>query len=106
MRRLMILALVVIGSAVTGAQAPPSSTAPPARVVPTVVKVGDMAPDFTLPGSDGKTHKLSEYRGKQAVVVAWFPKAFTGGCTAECKSLRANSDALQALEEVVGFPVG
>ncbi len=40
---------------------------------------GDVAPDFSLGGSDGKTHKLSDYRGKQAVVLAWFPKAFTGG---------------------------
>lgn len=43
------------------------------------LKAGDAAPDFALPGSDGKTYKLSDYAGKQAVVVAWFPKAFTGG---------------------------
>lgn len=42
------------------------------------LKVGDMAPNFSLTGSDGKTHKLSDYKGK-AVVLAWFPKAFTGG---------------------------
>ena len=41
--------------------------------------VGDPAPDFKLPGSDGKTYTLSEFKGKKAVVVAWFPKAFTGG---------------------------
>jgi thioredoxin-dependent peroxiredoxin len=46
--------------------------------VPDELKVGDSAPSFTLPGSDGKTHKLSDYRGK-TVVLAWFPKAFTGG---------------------------
>jgi peroxiredoxin Q/BCP len=40
--------------------------------------VGDTAPDFTLTGSDGKQHRLADYRGT-AVVVAWFPKAFTGG---------------------------
>ena len=43
------------------------------------LKVGDMAPAFSAPGSDGKTHTLAESRGKQAVVLAWFPKAFTGG---------------------------
>jgi peroxiredoxin Q/BCP len=43
------------------------------------LKAGDMAPAFSAPGSDGKTHTLAESRGKQAVVLAWFPKAFTGG---------------------------
>jgi peroxiredoxin Q/BCP len=59
------------------------------------LKVGDMAPDFKMQGSDGKTHQLSDYRGKQAVVLAWFPKAFTGGCTKECKSFRDNGEAVR-----------
>jgi peroxiredoxin Q/BCP len=46
---------------------------------PAALKVGDMAPAFSAPGSDGKTHTLAESKGKQAVVLAWFPKAFTGG---------------------------
>jgi peroxiredoxin Q/BCP len=41
--------------------------------------VGDEAPDFSLEGSDGKTYSLGDFEGKQAVVVAWYPKAFTGG---------------------------
>ena len=41
--------------------------------------VGDQAPAFELPGSDGETHRLVDYRGKRVVVLAWFPKAFTGG---------------------------
>jgi len=41
-------------------------------------EVGDLAPDFTLPGSDGEQYTLSELRGKH-VVIAFFPKAFTGG---------------------------
>jgi len=46
---------------------------------PAALQVGDMAPAFSAPGSDGKTHTLAESKGKQAVVLAWFPKAFTGG---------------------------
>ena len=40
---------------------------------------GDAAPAFSLPGSDGATHTLADFAGKKAVVLAWFPKAFTGG---------------------------
>jgi len=43
------------------------------------LKAGDTAPAFALPGSDGKTYKLADFKGKQAVVIAWYPKAFTGG---------------------------
>jgi peroxiredoxin Q/BCP len=56
---------------------------------------GDMAPDFTLQASDGKTYTLSDYRGKQAVVIAWFPKAYTRGCTIECKSLAENGHLIR-----------
>ncbi len=52
------------------------------------VKVGDDAPDFTLRGSDGKTYHLSDFKGRKPVVLAWFPKAFTGGCTKECKAMK------------------
>ena len=51
------------------------------------LKVGDDAPNFELKGSDGKTYKLSDFKGKKPVVIAWYPKAFTGGCTKECKAL-------------------
>ena len=43
------------------------------------LKVGDPAPAFSLQGSDGKIYKLADFKGKSAVVLAWFPKAFTGG---------------------------
>jgi peroxiredoxin Q/BCP len=42
------------------------------------LKVGDVAPAFALTGSDGKVHRLADHKGR-TVVVAWFPKAFTGG---------------------------
>ena len=42
------------------------------------LKVGDEAPDFTLTGSDGRVYELSGLAGK-TIVLAWFPKAFTGG---------------------------
>jgi peroxiredoxin Q/BCP len=59
------------------------------------LQVGDKAPDFTLSASDGKTYKLSEFKGKKGVVLAWFPKAFTTGCTIECRSLAANGARLR-----------
>lgn len=43
------------------------------------IKVGAKAPEFEMKGSDGKTYKLSQFKNKKAVVVAWYPKAFTGG---------------------------
>jgi len=62
------------------------------------LEVGQVAPDFTLPGSDGQTHRLSDYRGKQPVVIAWFPKAFTSGCTIECKSLAENGERIREFD--------
>lgn len=52
---------------------------PPAAPPKTHLKVGDSAPDFTLRGIDGKPVSLADFKGKQGVVVAWFPAAFTGG---------------------------
>lgn len=51
------------------AQTPPSST----------LKVGDKAPDFTLPSTQGGSVHLADYLGKGTVVLAFFPAAFTGG---------------------------
>ncbi len=66
--------LMVTGLAsVSQAQTPAPAAAPAVEL-----KVGDVAPDWSLAGSDGKTYKLSGLKGK-AVVLAWFPKAFTGG---------------------------
>jgi peroxiredoxin Q/BCP len=82
-----LLAALAVAAALTAAVAAQAPAVP--------LKVGDTAPDFTLKGSDGKTYSLADYRGKKAVVVAWFPKAFTQGCTLECKSIAANSDRLR-----------
>jgi hypothetical protein len=46
---------------------------------PVALQVGEVAPAFSLPGSDGKDYTLASYRGRQAVVLAWFAKAFTEG---------------------------
>ena len=45
--------------------------------------------------SDGKTYQLLDFKGKQAVVLAWFPAAFTRGCTIECKSLSEHGDMIE-----------
>jgi peroxiredoxin Q/BCP len=56
-----------------------AQTAQPAATTGVELKVGDQAPDFTLPGTDGKTYTLSKDLKGKWVVLAWFPKAFTGG---------------------------
>ena len=49
--------------------------------LPGDVKIGDAAPDFLMQASNGKTYRLSDFCGKQAIVLAWFPKGHTPGCT-------------------------
>ena len=58
---------------------------------------GDVAPPFELVGSDGKTYKLSDLKGK-TVVVAWYPKAMTSGCTAECKSMKESGPIINQFD--------
>ena len=82
-RLLSFLAAGALGVAAVAAQgqAPAPATAQAPQTPPQYsadLKVGEAAPAFSLPGSDGKTHSLSDYKGK-TVVLAWFPKAFTGG---------------------------
>jgi peroxiredoxin Q/BCP len=59
------------------------------------LKVGDQAPNFKLQATDGKTYQLTDFKGKESVVLAWFPKAFTQGCTIECKSLAEHGDMIK-----------
>jgi len=68
MKTLALAALVVVAVAAVGVGGAGAQG----------LEVGDMAPAFTLPGTDGRTHSLSDYAGTP-VVLAWFPKAFTGG---------------------------
>lgn len=68
MKRITFLA--TLGGAALYAQQPAPHTN---------LKVGDMAPDFTLPDQTNHPVKLSDFRGKKAVVLAFFPAAFTGG---------------------------
>jgi peroxiredoxin Q/BCP len=59
---------------------PPQQEIPDPVVAPArSLAVGDMAPEFSLPGSDGKQYSLASYRGRQNIVLAWFSKAFTEG---------------------------
>lgn len=93
MKRLFVASIICAGltGAVAGQTPAPTPAASQAPAV--VLNVGDQAPEFTLPGTDGKTYTLSAMKGKH-VVVAWYPAAMTQGCTAECKSIKENSDAI------------
>lgn len=78
MKRIFALAGVCAAGFLFGVSTPPAAgqaMAPPH----TTLKVGDMAPDFTLPSTAGGSVTLSSFRGKNAVVLAFFPAAFTGG---------------------------
>ena len=85
MRRLIAVATMMLLTSAAGAQ-------------DAQLQVGDMAPDFTLQASDGETYKLIDFRGEQAVVIAWYPRAFTRGCTIECKSLAENGHLIREYE--------
>jgi peroxiredoxin Q/BCP len=66
-------------------------------------KVGDQAPDFALPGTGGRTYKLSDYRGRK-VVLAFYPGDFTAVCTKQFCSYRDQGEKLDGLgAEVLGI---
>jgi peroxiredoxin len=69
-RSALFAASLALAACLTGQQVTPGKTH---------LKVGDEAPNFTLPDSAGKPVNLSDFRGKQTVVLAFFPAAFTGG---------------------------
>ncbi len=67
------------------------------------VKIGDSAPDFTLESGTGQKVSLSEYRGKKSVVLYFYPKDETQGCTREACSFRDSYEAFKELgAEVIG----
>jgi len=82
-KSLTLLALLAALAVSAFAQAPTASPAaspvPPPAAPKTHLKVGDAAPDFSLRATDGKTYKLSEFKGKKNVVLAAYVLAFTGG---------------------------
>lgn len=66
-------------------------------------RVGDQAPDFSLPSATGETVRLSDFRGRSAVVLFFFPKANTPACTAEACAFRDSYEAfVDAGAEVIG----
>ncbi|VYU59266.1 thioredoxin-dependent thiol peroxidase [Clostridium tertium] len=64
------------------------------------MEIGNLAPDFSLAGSDGKNHKLSDYRGKK-VILYFYPKDNTPGCTTEACDFRDNINTINDLNAVV-----
>jgi peroxiredoxin Q/BCP len=90
MHFLTTAAFIAIAAATFAVQTPATTSTSSGEL-----KVGDQAPNFSLQGSDGKTYKLADFKGKKAVVVAWFPKALTAGCTIECKSLAEHGDMIK-----------
>lgn len=68
---------------------------------PDTLKVGMIAPDFTLKDESGTERRLSDYLGKKNIVLAFYPKDFTGGWTAELCSLRDNLSEIEATESVL-----
>jgi peroxiredoxin len=92
----IVVAAATVVMAQTAGQQPPAGAAPPPPPPP-AIKVGEAVPDFTLPymapkadgsGYDNKEMKLSDFKGKQNVVLAFFPAAFSPGCTSEMQKYR------------------
>jgi peroxiredoxin len=99
----VLAAWPALASSQTPAAPAPAAQAAPAPPPPPSVKVGEPAPDFDLewlaPAGDGKENppkyerkrvKLSDFKGKQNVVVAFFPAAFSPGCTNEMKAYQTS----------------
>ena len=84
MARLLIAVTLMSFSQLSGASTQP-------------LQVGDKAPSFDLPGTDGRSHALPLPNNADTpwTVLAWFPKAYTSGCTIECRSLAQNGHLIK-----------
>ena len=84
MARLLIAVALMSFSQLSGASTQP-------------LQVGDKAPSFDLPGTDGRSHVLPLPNNADTpwTVLAWFPKAYTSGCTIECRSLAQNGHLIK-----------
>ena len=84
MARLLIAVALMSFSQLSGASTQP-------------LQVGDKAPSFDLPGTDGRSHTLPLPHNSDTpwTVLAWFPKAYTSGCTIECRSLAQNGHLIK-----------
>ena len=84
MARLLIAVALMSSSQLSGASTQP-------------LQVGDKAPSFDLPGTDGRSHALPLPNNADTpwTVLAWFPKAYTSGCTIECRSLAQNGHLIK-----------
>ena len=84
MARLLIAVALMSFSQLSGASTQP-------------LQVGDKAPSFDLPGTDGRSHALPLPNNADTpwTVLAWFPKAYTSGCTIECRSLAQNGHLIK-----------
>ncbi|HUQ08938.1 MAG TPA: peroxiredoxin [Steroidobacteraceae bacterium] len=96
LRNIMVTALLAATASVCASlcatAAEPASTTSPAE--------GSAAPDFKLQDQAGKWHSLEQYKGKW-VVLYFYPKDFTGGCTTQACSLRDNIFAFKKLDAVI-----
>ncbi len=89
--KLMPLFLAASFACTLAAQAPPK----------THLKVGDTAPEFTMPSTTGKPVKLSDFKSKKNVVLAFYPAAFTGGCTKEMQAYQLGLDKFDGADTQV-----
>ena len=64
-------------------------------------KIGNMAPAFTLPDQDGNKVSLKQFKGEKNVVLYFYPKAMTPGCTTQACGIRDSRKALEKLDTVV-----